>query len=141
MTDERELLANKVKKFRNDENLNQFDFAEDCGISKDTVSLIERGQSNVRLDTVQLLASRMGVTVSELFQHSPVEYIALPGQVEIEGEIYKTYGIGILKNHELIDQVPDISPSRNKVKSLAILLNEENLSPIHLHDIAEDAIL
>ena len=141
MTDERELLATRLKDFREEENMNQFDFAEDCGISKETISLIEREQANVRLDTVQLLACRMGITVSELFQHSPVEYIAMPGQVEIEGEIHKTYGIGVIKNHELIDQVPDISPNRNKVKSLAMLLTEENLSPIHLHDIAEDAIL
>lgn len=79
MTDERELLAIRLKDFREEENLNQFDFAEDCGISKETISLIEREQANVRLDTVQLLACRMGITVSELFQHCPVKYIVIPG--------------------------------------------------------------
>ena len=141
MTDERELLATRLKDFREEENLNQFDFAEDCGISKETISLIEREQANVRLDTVQLLACRMGITVSELFQHCPVKYIVIPGKVEIEGEVHDTYGIGAIRNDVLIEQITDISLSFNKVKSLVLLCNEENLSPIHLHDIAEDAVV
>ncbi len=141
MTDERELLAIKIRTFREQENINQFNFAEDCGISKETISLIEREQTNVRLDTVQLLASRMGITVSELFQHGAVTYVVIPGQIQIEGETHTTYGIGALKNNVLIDQVPDISPCFNKIKSLVLLCNEENLSLIHLRDIAEDAVV
>ena len=141
MTDERELLATKLKDFRHQEKLNQFDFAKDCGISKDTISLIERENANVRLDTVQLLACRMGITVSELFQHSEVNYIIIPSQITIEGETHETYGIGAVKNNVLIDQVFDISTQFNKVKSLVLLCNEENLSPCHLHDIAEDVVV
>lgn len=140
MTDERELLASKIKDFRQQENLNQFDFAEDCGISKDTISLIERENANVRLDTVQLLASRMGITVSELFQHSQVNYIIIPSQITIDGETYTTYGIGAVKNNALIDQVLDISTQFNKVKSMVLLYNEESLSICHLHDVIEDAL-
>lgn len=141
MTDERTALATRIKEYRNQENLNQFDFAEDCGISKETLSLIERENANVRLDTVQLLACRMGVTVAELFQQGPVTYIIIPSQITVEGKTHTTYGIGAVKDNILIDHVPDISTQYNKVKSLVLLCNEENLSPCHLHDIAEDAVV
>lgn len=138
MIDEREILANKLKKFRAQENINQFDFAEDCGISREALSLIEREKENVTIDTIQLLAARMGVTVSDLFNHGDVTYFVMPGVVEIENEKRTTYGIGAIYNGVLITEIRDISTNYNKIKNLVYLCNNENLSPIHLMDVVED---
>lgn len=141
MSNERKVLAYKLKEYRKEHRLNQFEFAEDCGISRETLSLIERQAANVTIDTAQLLASRIGVTVSDLLNSSATTYFILPGKVEIEGVKYETYGIGVLKNGIMIDCVHDISADFNKVKSLVNLCNENGLSPLHLHDAAEDALL
>lgn len=138
MIDERELLAIKLKEFRKQHNLNQFEFAEDCGVSKDIVSLIERCKDNVTLDTVQLFAARMGLTVSELFIRSDVTYFVIPGTVEIEGETYTTYGIGAIQNGIMQKSIPDISTSFNKIKNLVLDCNDNGLSLIHLEDVIED---
>lgn len=138
MMDERDLLSTKLKEFRKEHNLNQFEFAEDCGVSKDIVSLIERCKDNVTLDTVQLFAARMGITVSEMFSRSDVIYFVVPGTVEIEGKIHTTYGIGAIKNGVLQKHIPDISTSFNKVKMLVFDCNDNGLSLTHLNDIIED---
>ena len=141
MIDEREILAAKLKEFRKSEALNQFEFAEDCGISREVLSLIERERENVTIDTVQLIATRIGVTVSELLScTNSITYVVIPSFVEIEGEIVKTYGIGTIRNNILIDYVADISTNFNKVKALALRWNKLNLSPIHLRDAVEDAL-
>lgn len=140
MIDEREILATKLKEYRKEQNLNQFEFAEDCGLSKETVSLIERERENTTLDTIQLLAARMGITLSELFDHSPITYCVIPGETTIENETFKTYGIAAIKNGVIIKCIPDISTDFNKVKSLALMCTENNLSLIHFGDIVEDFI-
>lgn len=140
MTDERELLATRLKEYRKEHNLNQFEFAEECGISQDTISLIERQKENVTLDTTQLLAARMGITLSELFSHSQITYFVMPGTTEIEGIAYTTYGIGALKNGILQKHIPDVSTSFNEIKDLVLTCNENDLSLIHLDDVIEDFI-
>lgn len=138
MTDEKVLLAQKIKNYRKETGLSQIEFAEECGISKDTISLIERARNNSTLDTIQLLAARMGVTVSDLFEHSPITYCVVPGETTIENEVFRTYGIAAVKNGVIIKCIPDISADFNKVKSLALMCTENNLSLLHLEDIVED---
>ena len=139
--DEKSTLATKLKEFRKEQNLNQFEFAEDCGLSKETISLIEREKGNITLDTTQLLACRIGVTVSELLNSSNVTYFVMPGVVEIENEKHTTYGIGAIHNGVLVTEIRDISTNYNKIKNLVYLCNDENLSPIHLMDVVEDFIV
>lgn len=140
MVDEREILATRLKAFRKEHKINQLAFAEECGLNKDTVSLIERRKENVTIDTIQLLAARMGLTVADLFNRSTVTYFVLPGKVEIEDEIFTTYGIGVLKDNAMIDCIEDISDDYNAIKSLVLMCNEEELELIHLMDVAEDAL-
>lgn len=136
--DEKTILATKLKEFRKEQNLNQFEFAEDCGLSKETISLIEREKGNITLDTTQLLACRIGVTVSELLNISKVTYFVIPQRTEIEGTTHTTYGIGAIHNGVLVAEVHDISTNYNKIKNLVYLCNDENLSHIHLMDVVED---
>lgn len=140
MTDEKAVLATRVKEFRKENHLCQFDFAEDCGLSKDTISLIERGNANVTLDTIQLLACRMGITVSEMLQQSPITYFVIPGTVYVDDEVANTYGIGAVRQGVLVGEIRDISTDFNFVKELSLNLTEMSVSIIHFEDIIEDSL-
>lgn len=67
MPPEFEALAKRVKAIRKLMDENQIEFAEHCGINVETLSLIEREQSDVRLSTAQKIAAYTGLTVSQLF--------------------------------------------------------------------------
>ena len=67
MPPEFEALAKRVKAIRKAMDENQIEFAEHCGINVETLSLIEREQSDVRLSTAQKIAAYTGLTVSQLF--------------------------------------------------------------------------
>lgn len=140
MTDERKLLSQKLKEFRKENKLNQFEFADDCGISQRALSLMECQKGNITLDTIQLLASYMGITVSDLFSHTPITYFVIPNQANLEDSTYTTYGIGSMHNNLMIAQIPDVTTDFNKIKSLVLTCNENDLSLIHLFDIIEDFI-
>ena len=51
-------------------NETQFDFADHCGISVDTLSYIERERTDLRLSTIQKIAAYADMTVSELLDVS-----------------------------------------------------------------------
>lgn len=59
-------LAKYVKAYRIKNNLTQSELANKTGISKETISLIERMKTNPSLDTMQRLARFMGITVPDL---------------------------------------------------------------------------
>lgn len=67
MPPEFEALAKRVKAIRKLMDENQIEFAEHCGINVETLSLIEREQSDIRLSTAQKIAAYTGLTVSQLF--------------------------------------------------------------------------
>ena len=142
MTDERKALAQKIKSYRKEHNLSQLEFAEDCGMSDVSLCRIERQNSNVSLDTMQLIAARMGESVANLLTKDDViTYCLIPTPMCINGKEVTTYGIGALQNNIMVDYVVDISADYNKIFSLVELCNEEELDPIHLHDIAENALV
>ena len=139
INDERATLAKKVKTFRKENHINQFEFAEDCGISDGLVSMIERKNTNVTLDTLQLLAARMAETVSELLENPELySYCLIPTQEYINDTEVTTYGIGVIKNHIMLEYVLDISDDYNAVVSLLNLCDEGQAEPIHLKDIVEN---
>ena len=61
-----EKLADRLRKIRRKLKENQADFAAKCDISPDTLSLIEREQTDVKLSTLQKIASYTGLSVSDL---------------------------------------------------------------------------
>ena len=75
MTAGRDIIARKLKSYRNKNKLSQFEFAEECGISRETLSLIERCRTNSTLDTLDLLAVRMNLTISELLSNDTIYFI------------------------------------------------------------------
>ena len=138
MIDEKTLIARKLKRFRQNNNLNQYEFAEECGISRNLLSLIETESENLTLDTLNLIAIRLGVTLSDLLNPSEVLYLVLPSTVVIEDVTYDTYGIGVVVDYVLEDYILDVSVEFEKVHRLVKLCNEEDLSAIHLRDVVDD---
>ena len=61
-------LANRVKEYRRSQNKNQFEMSSEIGICEEELSLIERGQTDLKLSTMQKIAAYMGITVSELLR-------------------------------------------------------------------------
>lgn len=65
---ELKMLSRKLKRARKQMKLNQEEFAARCGISKETLSLIERENTDPRLSTIQKIASFLNDTVSDLLR-------------------------------------------------------------------------
>lgn len=71
MSSER-ILANNLIAFRKRNNISQKEFSFRSGISKKTISLIEREQTNATLTTLRKVLECTGMTVSELFNENYV---------------------------------------------------------------------
>ena len=61
-------LAKKVKAYRESLGETQLELTGEIGISIEELSLIERGEANPRLSTMQKIAAHMGITVSALLE-------------------------------------------------------------------------
>lgn len=62
------LFGLRVQALRRRRNLTQEELAEAIGRSVDTVSNIERGFSSTRIETAQIIADAVGVSLAELFE-------------------------------------------------------------------------
>ena len=60
-------LGTRINELRCERNLRQQDLAELAGISQEAVSQIVRGRVNPTLPTLFIMASAMGLTITELF--------------------------------------------------------------------------
>ncbi len=64
---ENKILAENLKKIRKNMKKSQMEFAAECGISTEILSLIERGKTDPKLSTIQKIAAYTDYTVAELF--------------------------------------------------------------------------
>ena len=55
-----------------------------------------------------------------------------------DGKKYTAYGIKTLENGREIGRVSDIGCTYIPVRKLCVQCNRLHLSPVHLHDVAED---
>lgn len=60
-------LRNRLKVFRAMLNVNQQEMARLCGVSRQTISLIERGDYSPSVTLALTIARVCGVTVEEIF--------------------------------------------------------------------------
>lgn len=65
---EKRALSRKVKEIRRELKMSQIDFAAECGISTEILSLIEREKTDPKLSTLQMIAAYTGCEVSELLK-------------------------------------------------------------------------
>lgn len=64
-------LATNIRAFRIEKSLSQEDFADLCGLHRTYVGSVERGERNVTLSTLEVIASVMGVSVPHLLTRKP----------------------------------------------------------------------
>ena len=64
--DLRQILADNLRAHRERLGLSQDEFADKCGLHRTYVGSVERGERNVTLATLELLASAVGTTVPTL---------------------------------------------------------------------------
>ncbi|MDD7464171.1 MAG: helix-turn-helix transcriptional regulator [Anaerococcus sp.] len=62
-------LENNLKEFRNDKGLNQADLGALVGVSRQTISLIERGDYNPSITVCLKLAKVLDRKVEEIFTY------------------------------------------------------------------------
>lgn len=62
----RKILAQNLIDFRKKEHISQMELAFRTDISRETISLIEREEANVRIDTIGKLTAYSGLTAAEL---------------------------------------------------------------------------
>ena len=60
------ILSKNLKKIRDALGISQIEFAAECGISTETLSLLERELTDPKLSTIQKIASYLGCDVTEL---------------------------------------------------------------------------
>ena len=71
-------IARNLRRWRMTREMTQSALAEQAGVAKSTVSLIERGQGNPSIDTVWALAAALGVPFASLFHdESPADDVVV----------------------------------------------------------------
>ena len=67
------ILSKNLKTIRKKMDKNQENFAAECGLSTETISLIEREGTDPKLSTLQKIASYLGCTITELLTDNEQE--------------------------------------------------------------------
>jgi transcriptional regulator with XRE-family HTH domain len=62
----KKILSNNIKNLRNDMNLSQEELADKCGLHRTYVGAVERGERNVTLSSLEVLALALNVDVPTL---------------------------------------------------------------------------
>lgn len=65
-------FGNNLKKFREEKNLSQEQFAESCGISRAYYGRIERGEHSISIVLCQKIADFLNIHISDLFIDLPM---------------------------------------------------------------------
>jgi transcriptional regulator with XRE-family HTH domain len=60
------VLASNLRNYRREKQLSQESLAELCGLHRTYVGSVERGERNVTLSSLEVLARSLGVSVPEL---------------------------------------------------------------------------
>ena len=61
-----QILADNIRDYRKAKNLSQEELADACELHRTYIGSIERGERNVTLSTLEVLAKALGVSVIEL---------------------------------------------------------------------------
>lgn len=69
MSSLRHRFGTRIRELRLAQGLSQEAFADKCGFARTYMSRIETGGANPSLDALQTLATALGLSLSDLFQH------------------------------------------------------------------------
>jgi transcriptional regulator with XRE-family HTH domain len=65
-------FGNNLRKFREEKNLSQTQFAEECKISRAYYGRIERGEHSATIELCQKISDFLGIHISDLFTDLPM---------------------------------------------------------------------
>lgn len=68
----RERLGRTVRRLRTDAGFSQERFADACGLHRTYIGSVERGETNISLDNIELIARTLRLPVSRLFADAEV---------------------------------------------------------------------
>ena len=158
----RKIIGNNLRVCRQKQKLSQHDLAEKCLLAQKDISNIENYRWNFGIDKIKKLSRGLAIRPYELMINAGEitakslleKYVFEKGVVHMLYEYYlllsqnsnedffehpiETYGIG-LKDHA-IPCVKDVSPDKEFVESLVALCNLQQVDPVHLLNVVEDAI-
>lgn len=142
-----EALAKKLKELRKKMDLSQMELAAECGISTETLSLIERQKADPRLSTIQKIAAFADCEVTELLKverRDKLNCIYKLGSGYIfdeDGNAVVTYGIVAVDSEgNILKSVPDVFLDKAQAEKFIRLCNSQKLELIHLLDVIEDEL-
>ena len=87
----RTILAQNLIDFRKKEHISQMELAFRTDISRETISLIEREEANLRIDTLSKLTAYTGLTAGELLTENYVKENVKDVKEETGNNRRKTY--------------------------------------------------
>jgi len=70
----RRILADNIRAFRRIKGLSQEDLAHICNLHRTYVGSVERGERNVTLSTLEVIAEVLGVSVPKLLTEGSIEH-------------------------------------------------------------------
>ncbi len=63
-----EQFGQRLKELRIKENLTQEQFAKECGLHKNYIGMVERGERNPSLINIEIIAKGLKISISELMK-------------------------------------------------------------------------
>ena len=63
-----ENFGQQLKKLRNEKNLTQEQFAKKCGLHKNYIGMVERGERNPSLINIEIIAKGLELSISDLMK-------------------------------------------------------------------------
>ena len=69
----RQILADNIRRYRKKTGVSQDDFATHCGFHRTYIGSVERCERNVTLETLELFAKAIGVSVPQLLTKDGVQ--------------------------------------------------------------------
>lgn len=73
MSSLRKQLGRAIRRLRSAEGYSQESFADAIGVHRNYMGTVERGETNITLDSLEKIAVGLGLTVLELFRESAKE--------------------------------------------------------------------
>jgi transcriptional regulator with XRE-family HTH domain len=61
-------FGSRLKKLRLEKKLTQEQFANNCGLHKNYIGMVERGERNPSLINIEIIANALGISISDLMK-------------------------------------------------------------------------
>ena len=61
-------FGDRVRELRKTQGISQEAFAASCGLDRTYIGGIERGERNVALKNIEVIANALGISISQLFK-------------------------------------------------------------------------